>query len=66
MTTQLVAKGWDYVEQPIKCGNTTVDGDTALCRKCEKLNDGRPWYICKHGNDVSEFMCGDCEGESLR
>lgn len=34
MTTQYVQKGWDYVERPIKCGNTRVDGSRAICDSC--------------------------------
>ncbi len=62
MTTQMIPKGWDYVERPIKCGNTTIHGDTALCSECMKLNDGRPWWMCPHGVDLSEreMACGLC------
>lgn len=24
-------------------------------------NHDRPWYICPHGNDVSEWECEVCE-----
>lgn len=39
MTTQIVPKGWDYVERPIKCGNTRIDGSRAICDQC--ANDSR-------------------------
>ena len=47
----------------VKCGSTGVDGEGIYCQTCLDRNGGRPWYICKHGNDVSEYMCGACEFE---
>lgn len=45
---------------PAKCGSTSIHGTELRCEECSKR---RPWYICKHGKDVSEFMCGACEIE---
>ena len=44
-----------------KCGDTGVDGNEIRCEKCSQK---RPWYICPHGRDTSEYDCGQCEGES--
>jgi hypothetical protein len=46
---------------PAKCGQTSIHGTELRCEKCSQK---RPWYICKHGQDVSEYMCGRCEMES--
>ena len=40
---------------------TDINGDGLYCDDCLAQNQGRPWYICRHGNDVSEYMCGHCE-----
>lgn len=34
MVDQYVPKGWDYVNRPVKCGNTLVTGDRAVCDTC--------------------------------
>ena len=34
MVDQYVPKGWDYVNRPVKCGNTLVTGDRAICDDC--------------------------------
>lgn len=44
-----------------RCGDTGVDGNEIRCEKCSNV---RPWYICPHGNDVSEWQCDRCEAES--
>ena len=53
--------GADAKSVPINCGNTNCYGNEARCETCSQK---RPWYICVHGNDVSEYMCGDCEFEA--
>jgi hypothetical protein len=69
MVTCLRPKGLGYVEYELKCGSTNWYGDTALCDDRERCpnqhSDGRPWFICRHGNDVSEHLCGLCELEDL-
>jgi hypothetical protein len=63
---QYVPKGLDYKAVVMKCGNTDIHGGTLLCDKpgCDNTNGhGQPWYICPHGNDVSEYDCGRCEME---
>ena len=52
---------FDAKSVPINCGNTNYYGNEARCETC---SEKRPWYICVHGNDVSEYMCGDCEFEA--
>jgi hypothetical protein len=59
---QTVPNGpYDYKESPAKCGQTSIHGSELRCDKCSKK---RPWYICKHGRDVSEYQCDTCEMES--
>ena len=63
MMEQVVPCGYmkaDAKLVPIKCGNTTIHGTEARCEKCSKK---RPWYICRHGNDVSERDCFECNME---
>ena len=31
---QYVPKGWSYVNRPIKCGYTLIDGSRAICDEC--------------------------------
>tara|TARA_X000001036_G_scaffold414509_1_gene429789 strand:- start:312 stop:737 length:426 start_codon:yes stop_codon:yes gene_type:complete len=65
MMDQIIPTGYmgaDAKSVPIKCGNTKIDGTEARCEACSTK---RPWYVCKHGNDVSEWQCGQCEIESL-
>jgi hypothetical protein len=57
---QVVPTKWDYKVVPAKCGQTSIHGTELRCEECSKR---RPWYICKHGQDVSEYMCGRCEGD---
>jgi hypothetical protein len=45
---------------PAKCGQTGYYGDEVRCSDCQKK---RPWYICRHGNDISEWDCFHCEYE---
>ena len=56
-----VPKGFDGYLAKRKCGDTHIDGNEIRCPACSTR---RPWYICRHGQDVSEYMCGRCEGES--
>jgi hypothetical protein len=59
-----VPKGYDYKMLDYKCGSTGIHGEMVLCdsQDCDNKNErGQPWYICKHGNDTSEYMCGACE-----
>lgn len=58
---QTVPTKWDYKQVPAKCGQTSIHGTELRCPKCAKK---RPWYICKHGQDVSEYTCGRCESDS--
>ena len=44
----------------LPCGSTSIYGSELRCHICSKET---PWYICRHGNDVSEYDCGQCEGE---
>jgi hypothetical protein len=55
-----VAKGFTYKMVAAKCGNTDPQGNEYRCEDC---SDTRPWYICSHGQDISEHCCGRCEGE---
>ena len=55
---QTVPNGFDYKVLVMKCGDTSIYGDELRCDKCSQV---RPWYICKHGRDVSEYDCGACE-----
>lgn len=57
---QVVPTKWDYKLVIAKCGQTSIYGTELRCEKCSQE---RPWYICKHGNDTSEYMCGRCEME---
>ena len=59
---QVVPTRWDYKIVPAVCGQTSIHGTELRCEECSKK---RPWYICKHGNDVSEYCCGRCEMEDL-
>ena len=34
MVDQWVPKGWDYVNRPVKCGNTLMNGERAVCDEC--------------------------------
>jgi hypothetical protein len=58
---QVVPTRWDYKVVPAVCGQTSIHGTELRCDKC---SNKRPWYICKHGNDVSEWQCDACEIES--
>jgi len=58
---QTVPTKWDYKIVAAKCGQTSIHGTELRCEKCSQK---RPWYICKHGQDVSEYCCGRCEGEA--
>jgi hypothetical protein len=55
---QTVPTKWDYKQIEMKCGSTDIHGGTLLCEDCAERG---PWYICRHGNDVSEYDCGACE-----
>lgn len=56
---QMVFSGnFDYKIVVMKCGDTGVHGDELRCDECSQV---RPWYICRHGRDVSEYDCGACE-----
>ena len=55
---QLVPTKWDYKLVPARCGQTSIHGSELRCDECATK---RPWYICEHGNDVSEHDCGRCE-----
>jgi hypothetical protein len=57
---QTVPNGFDYKVLVMKCGDTSIYGDELRCDECSQV---RPWYICKHGRDVSEYDCGACEFE---
>ena len=68
--TQYVPSGYGTKAIEMTCGNTDIHGGTLLCEappgrgphQCDnKSAEGRPWYICKHGRDVSEYDCGLCE-----
>ncbi len=66
--TQYVPQGFSFKAIEMKCGNTGIDGEMLLCdappSRCDNKNQsGRPWYICPHGNDVSEYLCGACEAD---
>ena len=52
--------GLDYKVVKLQCGRTGPQGETVTCEDCE---DKQPWYICKHGTDVSEYDCPTCERE---
>lgn len=56
--TQMVPTKYHYKQVEMTCGSTSIYGDTLLCDDC---GDRPPWYICKHGNDASEYDCGACE-----
>jgi len=56
-----VQRGYGGEMRERKCGSTGQFGDEIRCEKCENK---APWYICPHGNDISEYDCGQCEGES--
>ena len=63
---QYSERGFHTVKTTHRCGTTSVDGGTLLCGEygCDNTNgNGQAWYICRHGNDVSEHMCGACEFE---
>jgi len=55
---QSVPSGFDYKIVVMKCGDTSIYGEELRCEECSQV---RPWYICKHGRDVSEYDCGACE-----
>jgi hypothetical protein len=55
-----VQRGFHYKTVTVRCGNTDPNGDEYRCESCSQR---RPWYLCRHGNDVSEYCCGQCEGE---
>lgn len=59
---QMVPTKYDYKEVSLRCGSTSIHGDTLRCDDCVAKN-ARPWYICRHGRDVSEYDCGACEFE---
>ena len=61
MVEQAVPCGYGYKVVTMRCGSTSIHGDELRCDSCE--SKGRPWYICRHGNDVSEYDCGACELE---
>ena len=61
---QVVPTKYDYKVIEMRCGRTDINGDGLYCDDCLAQNQGRPWYICRHGKDVSEYMCGHCEMES--
>lgn len=63
LVSQWVPKGYDYTEVQLKCGSTGIHGDELICGECRAKFE-RPWYICKHGRDVSEYDCPTCEAES--
>jgi len=56
-----VQRGYGGEYRTRKCGNTGPHGDELCCDKCAQKT---PWYICPHGNDISEYDCGQCEGEN--
>jgi len=45
----------------MNCGSTGIHGLELRCSECSQET---PWYICRHGNDVSEWQCNQCEGEN--
>jgi hypothetical protein len=55
---QMVPTKYDYKEVEMSCGSTSIHGTELRCEKCSNV---KPWYICKHGRDVSEYDCGACE-----
>ena len=61
MVEQAVPTKYDYKMVSLRCGSTSIHGTELRCDSCEAK--GRPWYICKHGRDVSEYDCGACEME---
>ena len=64
MVEQVVPTKYDYKVVEKRCASTGKHGDGLYCEDCLAKTRGRPWYICRHGNDVSDYMCGLCEGES--
>ena len=58
---QVVPTKYDCKVIEMQCGSTGINGEGLYCDDCLAQNQGRPWYICRHGNDVSEYMCGLCE-----
>ncbi len=61
---QSVRTAYDYNEVEMRCGDTDIYGGTIQCDSC--LEKGlRPWYMCKHGRDLSEneMACEQCNAE---
>ena len=57
-----VERGYSGKLITVRCGNTDPHGNEYRCAKCSTK---RPWYLCRHGNDVSEWQCDRCEGEDF-
>lgn len=60
--TQYVPSGYSHKAVEMRCGSTSIYGETLLCDSCEdKVSSGKmpqPGY-CKHGVAISEYDC-DC------
>lgn len=56
--TQTVPTKYDYKVLETTCGSTNWYGEESRCDDCSQV---RPWYICKHGRDVSQVDCPRCE-----
>ena len=59
--------GPEYKSTGVFCGAhrpaiTGLQGGTYQCTSCEE--EGPPWWMCRHGKDVSERQCDRCEMES--
>jgi hypothetical protein len=62
---QVVPTRYDYKEVKMKCGDTSIHGEPLLCDHCLDKNE-RPWWLCKHGRDLSEneMACPNCNAEN--
>ena len=61
MVEHVVPTKYHYKTVVMRCGSTGYYGAEVRCESCEAK--GSPWYICRHGNDVSEYGCDACEAE---
>jgi len=59
---QWVSRGFHGKMIELPCGSTGIHGEELRCNTCEAK--GRPWYICRHGRDTSDWCCELCEMES--
>jgi hypothetical protein len=59
---QYVPSGFDYKAIEMQCGNTDIHGGILQCDDCSST---RPWYVCKHGKNLSEneMACEYCNAE---